>query len=349
MAGSDSSTPIHGGQLRAAAMRYGIPLPDWLDLSTGINPLGWPVAIIPDGVWARLPEDNDGLVDAASRYYGTTNLLPVAGSQAAIQRLPALRRDHCRVGVITPSYSEHAYAWRNAGHAVQELKTAEIEAALDQLDVLILVNPNNPTGEYWRPDVLLGWQQRLAAHGGWLIVDEAYIDPTPELSLVSHSHQSGLIVLRSLGKFFGLAGLRVGFVFAEAVLRERLAASLGPWAVANPSRWVAAQALVDTAWQLATRERLLVDSRRLCTVLQKHDLVVTGGCVLFQWIVCDRADIIHERFARQGILTRLFIAPMSLRFGLPGTEADWFRLDSALSAISGELATIPPHTRNSSQ
>jgi len=341
MAGSDSATPTHGGQLRVAAARYDIPLSDWLDLSTGINPIGWPVPAVPDTVWSRLPEDNDGLLDVACRYYGTTNLLPVAGSQAAIQRLPVLRNKQCRVGVITPSYGEHAHAWRNAGHTVYELITAEIETALDQLDVLILVNPNNPTGECWHPATVLGWHERLAVRGGWLIVDEAYIDPIPELSLVSYSGKSGLIVLRSLGKFFGLAGLRVGFVFAEAVLLEGLAAALGPWAVANPSRWVATQALMDDAWQNATRARLLTDSRRLQAVLENNGLVVTGGCSLFQWVVRECAEAIYEQMAQQGILTRLLTAPMSIRLGLPATEADWQRLDSVLAKVCKRSLPIP--------
>ena len=233
----------HGGKLLAAAARYGIEPASWLDLSTGINPAGWPVPSIPPAVWQRLPEQEDGLVDAAAAYYGSAGVLPVAGSQAAIQALPRLR-DACRVGVPHPAYAEHAHAWRAAGHAVVAWDAA---MGVDALDVLVLVHPNNPGGQIYARAELLDWHARLAVRGGWLLVDEAFIDATPEASLAGLCPRPGLIVLRSLGKFFGLAGARVGFVLAEPAVLGALEARLGPWAVSAPSRWVARAALADTA------------------------------------------------------------------------------------------------------
>ncbi len=327
----------HGGRLRAAAARYRIPLEDWLDLSTGINPQPWPVPAIPPNVWHRLPEENDGLEAAAQAYYGTPHLLPVAGSQAAIQALPHLRAP-CRVGIPTLTYAEHARAWRAAGHQVIPL-----DPALDNLpaglDVLVLVNPNNPTGRRLPPATLLEWHARLAARGGWLVIDEAFMDCIPAASLAPHADRPGLVVLRSFGKFFGLAGARVGFVCADAALLARLDALLGPWTVPGPSRWVAARALADRAWQAATRRRLPEDAARLENLLTRHGLPPTGGCALFQWVRTPHAAALHERLARQGVLVRLFEAPASLRFGLPGRERDWDRLDAALAramAATGE-------------
>ncbi|MCB1778381.1 MAG: threonine-phosphate decarboxylase, partial [Candidatus Competibacteraceae bacterium] len=144
----------HGGALRAAAARYGIPLNDWLDLSTGIHPQGWPVPSVPAIAWQRLPEREDGLEAAAAAYYGTSHLLPVAGSQAAIQALPLLRKPG-RMGVLHPSYAEHAHAWQRAGHVVETLTVMELETAVDRLDVLVLVHPNNPTGLRFAPEILL--------------------------------------------------------------------------------------------------------------------------------------------------------------------------------------------------
>jgi hypothetical protein len=105
----------HGGRLRQAAQRYGIPLADWVDLSTGINPQAYPVPPLAPEVWQRLPETDDGLEAAAAAYYGSTHLLPVAGSQAAIQALPACFASG-RVITLAPTYAEHPHAWR--GHAL---------------------------------------------------------------------------------------------------------------------------------------------------------------------------------------------------------------------------------------
>lgn len=315
------------------AARYGIPPEDWLDLSTGINPSAWPVPPLPAASWQRLPEADDGLEDAARRYYGCGHLLAVAGSQAALQSLPGLRAP-CRVGVLAPSYAEHGHAWARGGHRLDLLAPEEIPAALDRLDVLLLINPNNPTGMRFPPQTLRAWQERLAARGGWLVVDEAFMDTTPEQSLAADAGSEGLVVLRSLGKFFGLAGARVGFVLAWPELLERLGAALGPWAVAHPARHVARLALADQAWQSAAQLRLPGESIRLAALLARHGLPPCGGTALFQWAKCERALAIQDQLAQSGILVRSFDTPASLRFGLPGGEKDWERLEQALRRLS---------------
>jgi len=357
--------PTHGGRLRAAAEKYGIPLAEWLDLSTGINPNPWPVPPAPAESWARLPEPEDGPEEAARAYYRARDLLPVAGSQAAIQALPHLR-PRGRVGVLTPAYAEHAHAWARTGHGVVEVAPEAIDLALPGLDTLVVVNPNNPTGHRFEQERLLNWHGRLAARGGWLVVDEAFIDPTPEESLAGEAHRPGLIVLRSLGKFFGLAGARVGFVLAHPGLLDRLDDLLGPWTVSGPAREVAAQALDDTSWQERTRRRLAQAGQRLHDLLDRHGLTPTGGTALFQWVQTEQAGAVQDALARRGILVRRFDDPASLRFGhsrlpvsrdtcaslrfghsrlpvsrdtcaslrfgLPGSEDEWERLARALSA-----------------
>lgn len=323
----------HGGKLRQAAARHGIPLEDWLDLSTGINPNGWPVPEISPLCWARLPEDDDGLEQAAQSYYGAEHLLPVAGSQAAIQALPRLR-PQSRVAVPDPGYAEHAYAWRNAGHAVAAVAPERLDEVVQDSDVLLLIHPNNPTGARFSVEQLLAWHARLAARGGWLVVDEAFMDVTPGHSLCTYSARPGLIVLRSLGKFFGLAGARVGFVCAQASLLAQLHGILGPWSVSGPARRVATSALSDRAWQDTARQRLGTDGARLQALLARHGLNPDGGCALFQWVRTPCAQGLHEALARQGILTRLFIESSSLRFGLPGDEIAWARLEAALSGVT---------------
>jgi len=335
----------HGGRLRRAAQRYDIPIGAWLDLSTGINPRGWPVPAPPRAAWSRLPEEEDGLEAAARAYYGTQQLLAVAGSQAAIQALPRLR-DHGRVSVLDPGYFEHAYAWRCAGHEVMSVTAGKLDEVVSASDVLVLIHPNNPTGARFSVDQLLAWQTRLDARGGWLVVDEAFMDAIPEASLAPFCPRSGLILLRSLGKFFGLAGARVGFVIAPPRLLERLDALLGPWAVSSPARWVATKALADRVWQQNNRRYLAAAGARLATLLTRRGLPPDGGCGLFQWVRTPDAAWLRDRLARRGILTRLFVEPPSLRFGLPGTEADWGRLEAVLADVTAPGARIPSIRNN---
>ncbi|MCQ4307666.1 threonine-phosphate decarboxylase CobD [Pseudomonas stutzeri] len=319
----------HGGRLRAAARDFDIPLTDWLDLSTGIAPYGLDLPPVPADAWRRLPEVEDELEAVARDYYGASSLLPVAGSQAAIQMLPRLRR-HSQVGIVSPCYGEHAEAWRE-GHRISEFSEGAVPRTLDQLDVLVAVNPNNPTGRLLPPEQLLDWHARLAAHGGWLVVDEAFMDPTPEFSLASHAHLPGLIVLRSFGKFFAMAGARVGFVLAEVELLRALENALGPWPIAGPSRFVATALLADRKGQHQQRARLLEDGERLARLLSCYGLPPTGGCGLFQWVATEEADLLYEFLACQGILVRRFRYPPSLRFGLPPDEPGWVRLARALA------------------
>ncbi|MFZ3284988.1 threonine-phosphate decarboxylase CobD [Pseudomonas sp.] len=323
----------HGGRLRRAALDYGIAEADWLDLSSGLAPWPFPIPDIPLRAWARLPETDDGLEQAACDYYGAAQVLPVAGSQMAIQLLPRLRRAG-KVGVLSPCYAEHAEAWRRSGYIVREVLEQEVEFFLDSLDVLVVVNPNNPTGLSLTPARLLDWHARLAQRGGWLVVDEAFMDNTPQLSLAAHAHQVGLIVLRSFGKFFGLAGVRLGFVLAERKLLKLLAEQVGPWAVSGPTRVLGQACLQDT--ENHTRQRIRSDaaSERLAALLERYGFKPQGGCALFQWLITDQAQALYEFMARRGILLRLFSHNSSLRFGLPADAAEEARLEHALIAFT---------------
>ncbi|TXF12276.1 threonine-phosphate decarboxylase CobD [Pelomicrobium methylotrophicum] len=320
----------HGGLLRRAAQRYGISLERWIDLSTGINPHGWPVSAVPAERWLRLPETGDGLEAAAGAYYGASSLLAVPGTQAAIQALPRLRPPG-RVAVLEPGYDEHRRAWQAAGHAVIGVCANRLRAGLPAVDVLVLANPNNPTGERFDRDELTRWREELAARGGWLVVDEAFMDATPGESLAPATGAPGLVLLRSVGKFFGLAGIRVGFVLAAPALLARLEEAMGPWAVANVSRYVAASALADIPWQREMRRLLLLESARLAGLLAGANLRPDGGTALFQWVKTPHAALAHDFLARRGILTRLFAAPPALRFGLPAGAEQWERLAGALN------------------
>lgn len=326
----------HGGNLRDAVKNFQRPLAEWLDLSTGINPHFYPAPTLAANAWHRLPETSAALQQAAQAYYGAPQMLAVAGSQAAIQALPRLR-PHARVLVSAPSYAEHAHQWRSAGHQVSECAYAALDAAVPRAEVVVVCNPNNPTGEILAPALLLDWAARLARRGGWLVVDEAFADTAPELSVAGHSRQAGLIVLRSVGKFFGLAGIRLGFVAAETALLRRLEQQLGPWSISGPAQQIALAALSDHAWQRQTQARLRQQGERLRALLQAHGWH-SSGTDLFQWCshrdLQARSEILWQFMAQRGIWLRWFEPaehrPHGLRFGLPGDEAGWLRLETAL-------------------
>jgi cobalamin biosynthetic protein CobC len=178
----------HGGNLREAQRRYGGG--DWIDLSTGINPIGYPAPPLAPDAWQRLPEPDPALLNAACAYYGARAMLPVAGTQAAIQALPRLRAPS-RVTVAAPSYAEHAHHWSQHGHALRQIGYPMLDAAVGGSDVVVVCNPNNPTGATVPPAVLLGWAAELGARGGWLVVDEAFGDTAPALSVAAHAGQPG--------------------------------------------------------------------------------------------------------------------------------------------------------------
>jgi cobalamin biosynthetic protein CobC len=319
----------HGGNLALAAAKFGIPLSAWLDLSTGINPTHYPIPLIPSHAWQRLPEDEDGLVAAACNYYGCTSILATAGSQAALQILPKLRAPS-KIAMPATMYQEHAYAWQTQGHTVQFLKESPDAEALKQADVILVCNPNNPTGKRFTKEELLEWHQQLVARGAWLIVDEAFMDSTPDDSLAAHANLEGLFVLRSLGKFFGLAGVRVGFLLAADHYLIRVKEMVGPWSVTGPSRYIATQALRDTAWQLNTRKMLASQSAKMQSLLDKYSLKPQGSTDLFHYVPVANAIEIQEQLAHLGIWIRIFSNPSALRFGLPPAH-QWDRLEAALS------------------
>ncbi|OIR17887.1 threonine-phosphate decarboxylase [mine drainage metagenome] len=321
----------HGGNLALAAAQYGIPLENWLDLSTGINPNGYPIPNIPHSAWQRLPIENDGLIEAALAYYGCQHAIAAAGSQAALQVLPQLRA-HSKIAMPQLMYQEHGKAWQRYGHEVIRFEAYPDTHIINNADVLLLCNPNNPTATLFSITELLNLHAQLASRGGWLIVDEAFIDVTPEHSIAQYAHLDGLFVLRSIGKFFGLAGARVGFLIGAEQALIKAQEEIGPWSITGPSRIVAKQALTDKAWQQQTRAQLPAISQKLASMLAQYGLTPTAGTALFQFVYTAQAKVWQQHFAQQGILVRLFSDCSALRFGLP-TEDGWLKLEKALESF----------------
>ena len=321
----------HGGDLSAASRAFGSPVDGWVDLSTGINPLPWPVPADALKSLHRLPDSGaiDTLRQAAAAAYGIDDPARIAcapGSQALIQWLPRLR-DPARVAVVAPTYGEHAPAWQAAGHDTFETETLPDAA---DCDVAVITRPNNPDGILASAEAVTALANALAIKGGAVVVDEAFADLDPAPSIAA-GESSGLIALRSFGKFYGLPGLRLGFALADRDTAGRLTAAMGPWAVSSMAAEIGASALGDRDWQAATRERLARDSARLDDLLAGAGLAVVGGTALFRLVESDVAPDVHEKLGRAGIYTRSFPdTPNWLRFGLPGEDTHWDRLEKAL-------------------
>ena len=324
-------TVFHGGDLADASARFGDPVKGWVDLSTGINPWPWPVDSGRLGDLRRLPErdDLDRLRVAAETAYGigdSARIVLAPGTQALIQWLPRLRSPE-KVSVLAPTYGEHAPAWRLAGHSVKEVSGLP---APDDQNVVVLTRPNNPDGAVCPEANLKPLAAELHEREGWLVVDEAFADLDPQLSIAAEI-DSGLIAFRSFGKFYGLPGLRLGFAIADAGTAARLAAALGPWPVSTLAAKVGVAALSDFDWQTDTRKRLAAARQRLDDLLHGAGMQVIGGTDLFRLAQSDTAAEIFDRLGRNGLYVRRF--PENdrwLRFGLPGLEEQWDRLEAAL-------------------
>ncbi|TDQ80355.1 threonine-phosphate decarboxylase CobD [Paraburkholderia silvatlantica] len=323
----------HGGNLHEAAQRYGIAWDAWIDLSTGINPHGYPVPPVPSAAWRRLPDDGDGFAACAARYYGAPDarhVLPVAGSQAAIRALPALL-PRASVAIAPLTYGEYAPAFARAGHEIVPLDFTQ-DTLPDTVTHAVVVNPNNPTATHLAAGRLLHWHAQLAARGGTLIVDEAFADAFGHERSATLAHattREGLVVLRSPGKFFGLAGARCGFALGAPALLAGLRAHLGAWTVSGPARHAVTHAFEDFTWQSEMRVRLAAESARLVALLRVHGFT-PRATPLFAWIADPRAPALQDALARHAVWTRRFDAPASLRFGLPASEDEWQRFENAL-------------------
>ncbi len=303
-----------------------------LDLSTTGNPEGWPVPPLPAAAWHDLPAGDDGLEAAAAEYYGNANLLPVAGALAATRLLPALL-PRAVIACIGPLASPHVEAWTQVGHRPRLLQNATLPRALAAATPYVLfAHPNDVTADRHPHAVAVDAAKQLKKRGGWLIVDESHIDATPEESLTplaGTAEAPNLIVLRSLDHFFGLAGVRVGFVFAAPDLLAKMAAAMGQWTVAGPSREAARLALLDRDWQAAMRARLLVAGQRLHLLLAPFGEVKSTA--LFATLNTPQAAELHAHLAGHDILVHHVEQASLLRVGLPGSEANWQRLGAALA------------------
>ena len=311
----------HGGGIDAAVQRYGGSRADWLDLSTGINPRPYPIGPVAADSWTALPDTAalERLTAAARAHWQVPDgaeIIAAPGASAIIAQVPMLASG--KAYIPSPTYNEHAAAFRAHGRILSDSASASIH---------VHVHPNNPDGRLWSGD-----------KGDTLtVLDESFCDTMPGQSQIARAADPGVVILKSFGKFWGLAGLRLGFAIGRPATlapdgRPSLADLLGPWAVSGPALEIGARALEDVAWAEATRAQLDQDATRLDDLMERAGVELAGGTSLFRTFAVDEAEAWLARLARAHIWTRIF--PYSsrwIRLGLPGTEADWDRLSDALT------------------
>ena len=306
--------PDHGGGIDAACARWGGARGDWLDLSTGINPRPYPIPPLPVDAWTALPDQaaHAALEQAARRFWNipaSAAVIAAPGASALIARIPALL-PAAQVAIPGPTYNEHARAFRACGWAVSD------EAA----EATVIVHPNNPDGRL-----------HPAPRSPFRVIDESFCDVTPDATHMGEATRPGTLILKSFGKFWGLAGARLGFAIGDPSLIDRLKPMIGPWAVPGPTLAIATAALSDAAWADAARARLTHDAQRLDALMSAAGITPLGGTTLFRLYDTPDAAEWQARLARHHILSRIF--PYSqrwLRLGLPDGTG-WDRLEGALA------------------
>jgi len=343
-AGTGASPVYHGGDLAQVRARFPHAPEPWIDLSTGIDPLPYPLPLFSPEAWTRLPEARDvaELERVAAEAFGVHDAAMVAatpGTQALIQMLPRLLGG-ARVGILGFTYQEHARVWREAGRAVEIIERLEDLAGFD---VGLLVNPNNPDGRLVAPERLAALALDMRAAGRRLVVDEAFVEVMGEgASLAPRLPIGGAIVLRSFGKTWGLAGVRLGFCLADADFAEAVRRGFGPWAVSGPAIAVGKAALADRAWLEATQARLTHDAARLDGFLAAAGCRILGGTPLFRLVDHDGAQDLADELAAAGIHVRRFPHDRRLlRFGLPAGEEAWARLKRVADTIDRSRRGMP--------
>ncbi len=307
----------HGGNLDAAIAQFGGTRADWIDLSTGINPCPYPLPALSDDTWTALPDAgaNDRLTDAARAFWrvpDAAGIVASPGASALIAQIPRLASPG-KVAIPTPTYNEHAAAFAAQGWTVTRQPRASDNAQ-------VVVHPNNPDGRLWSA-------QDIKAPLD--IIDESFGDICPDRSLVAMAARPGTLVLKSFGKFWGLAGLRLGFAIGDPKLIARLGAMLGPWPVSGPALQIGATALADTGWADTTRERLAADAARLDGLMTVKGANPVGGTNLFRLYDVEDAHAWQTRLAEAHIWSRVFpYNPRWLRLGLPPARG-WAMIEAA--------------------
>ncbi len=335
---------LHGGRREAMREAYPAAPQPWIDLSTGINPIPYPIPTLPAECFTRLPDPEaatrlESIAAAAYHVPDPAMVAAAPGTQILIELLARLLPQQ-RIAILGPTYAEHQAAWARGGGRVDLIPDLD---DLPAASSLVLCNPNNPDGRIIPPARLRALADHLAARGGLLVIDEAFADLADRAtSMAASLPHPAIVILRSFGKTYGLAGIRLGFALADAPRAAAIRTALGPWAVSGPAIAIGTIALADPAWLAATQHRLTHAAATLDRLLTDAGMTIIGGTPLYRLAATATAPDWYDRLARAGIMTRRFDDhPSWLRFGLPADHTAWARLATALSGNRPPLANHP--------
>ncbi len=316
--------PAHGGDLVSASQQYNIDINQWIDLSTGINPIAYPVELEANS-FQQLPYIRPEFIEASTHYYRSSQFIPVSGTQAAIQQLPTLLADF---PVLIPKlgYQEHVKYWQEKAATITYYSSDKKDTMVSQINKalaanprqhLVIINPNNPTAVLLSKEQLLNWAKQLAKQA-YLIIDEAFIDTHKEQSVLDENLPENIIVLRSFGKFFGLAGVRLGYCFSNKTILKQLQKKLGLWQVNGPAQSLAIKALSDNKWQGQALGDICSNNQLMQTLWEplfekytSHKKNINAvkkypsSLFVSYQLSMDDALLICEYFAKLGILLRV--------------------------------------------
>lgn len=352
---------LHGGQLSRVAKQFNIPEQQWLDLSTGIAPFSYPIPDIPNKIWQCLPTISEGLIEAAKHYYDAEHCWPLAGSQQLIEKLPQLWREEKKqsssLHAYLPKvgYKEHQQAWMKAGYKLHFYQ-AELPSFIEENSIVVVINPNNPLTDCFSIKQLTALKNHCNQQHALLVIDEAFADIfSPEFSFVSHIENTSseknsskgeavakelianVIVLRSFGKFFGLAGLRIGFVCSSKKWCVIIQENIGPWSINGPALYIAELALKDKCWQIQQTRKLVAQSEAMQNLLIQH----LSNCrieanAMFITVFVDRAPELYLQLCKLAVYVRLTDEEDALRIGI-ADEAQFEQFSIALTSMTSML------------
>ena len=316
----------HGGDIDLAIKKYGGEREDWIDLSTGINGASYPWQESINVELRNLPSNKIlmQLEKAAARAYKIaecTETAAVSGAQQIINLLPLCLKSCNSVAILGPTYNEYEKAFKRSG---TKTKTVSETSELSLSDIAIIVNPNNPTGKVIADETLAGLSKKVRI----LIIDESFKMFSSRRTL----NFSNIIQINSLGKFFGLAGVRLGFVSGPSDFIKEVKEMLGPWPVSSLAAEIGIVALNDKVWISEMEKILVTESNALHEACNSRNWELVGRTFLFHTYATSSCLEVEKQFAAHGIWVRTFdYSETWVRLGIPTSENAWTRVKQALN------------------
>ena len=340
----------HGGNLRRLGILAGLPLEKIIDFSASINPLGppdWLRPLISSKIASivHYPDpDCLSLVGSISNCYGVTadEVIVANGSTELLYLLPRAFRS-TRAVIPVPAYTDYALSTELCGLTVEKVMMKEedgfvldivlLESCLQEGDLVYIGRPNNPTGLSCGAEVL----RRLATDNpeAFFIIDEAFADFVEGIDRLTRNRPSNVAVLCSFTKIFGIPGMRLGCMVADADVVGRVKKLIPPWSVNTFAQAVGEEALKDEEYKRRTREFVKVQRERLM-----HELQAISGLAVYP----GEANFLLVRIDRNGIdapaiAQKLLTAGIAIRVcnNFDGLDARFFRIAVRTDEENGEL------------